>query len=77
MKGDDIMKNKTLITLYVGIDVSSKINTLCALDCKDNKLIKKTARDSYRLDQVLYEPLNVAILLRNIALKLETFLKNY
>ena len=40
MKGGDTMKNKNLSTLFVGIDVSSKSNTLCALDYQGNKLLK-------------------------------------
>lgn len=40
MKGGDTMKNKNLSTLFVGIDVSSKSNTLCALDCMGNKLLQ-------------------------------------
>lgn len=40
MKGGDIMKNNILSTLFVGIDVSSKTNILCALDFKGNKLLK-------------------------------------
>ena len=40
MKGGDTMKNKILSTLFVGIDVSSKSNTLCALDYEGNKLLQ-------------------------------------
>ena len=40
MKGGDTIKNKSLSTLFVGIDVSSKSNTLCALDYQGNKLLK-------------------------------------
>ena len=40
MKGGDTMKNKNLSTLFVGIDVSSKSNTLCALDYMGNKLLQ-------------------------------------
>ena len=37
------MKNKILKTLFVGIDVSSKINVLCALDFNGNKLLNLEA----------------------------------
>lgn len=43
MKGGDLMKNKILSTLYVGIDVSSKTNVLCALDFEGNKLLNLKA----------------------------------
>ena len=39
MKGGDNMKNNILSTLFVGIDVSSKTNVLCALDFQGNKLL--------------------------------------
>ncbi|NLK97593.1 MAG: IS110 family transposase [Epulopiscium sp.] len=39
MKGGDLMKNDILSTLFVGIDVSSKTNVLCALDFQGNKLL--------------------------------------
>lgn len=39
MKGGDFMKNNFLSTLFVGIDVSSKTNVLCALDFEGNKLL--------------------------------------
>ena len=34
------MKSNTLYTLFVGIDVSSKTNVLCAIDFYSNKLFK-------------------------------------
>lgn len=37
------MKNKILSTLYIGIDVSSKTNVLCALDYEGNKLLNLKA----------------------------------
>ncbi|MDR7871708.1 MAG: IS110 family transposase [Tissierellaceae bacterium] len=37
------MKNNILSTLYVGIDVSSKTNVLCALDFEGNKLLNLKA----------------------------------
>jgi len=37
------MKNNILKTLFVGIDVSSKINVLCALDFQGNKLLNLEA----------------------------------
>lgn len=37
------MKNKFLKTLFVGIDVSSKTNVLCALDFEGNKLLNLKA----------------------------------
>ena len=43
MKGGDLMKNNILSTLYVGIDVSSKTNVLCALDFEGNKLLNLKA----------------------------------
>ncbi len=43
MKGGDLMKNNILKTLFVGIDVSSKINVLCALDFQGNKLLNLEA----------------------------------
>jgi len=39
MKGGDLMKDKFMSTLFVGIDVSSKQNVLCALDFQGNKLL--------------------------------------
>ena len=35
------MKNTFLTTLFVGIDVSSKVNVLCALDFQGNKLLNQ------------------------------------
>lgn len=46
MKGDDNMKNKILPTLFVGIDVSSKTNVLCALDFQGNKLLNLKASNN-------------------------------
>ena len=43
MKGGDFMKNNILSTLFVGIDVSSKTNVLCALDFQGNKLLNLKA----------------------------------
>ena len=43
MNGGDFMKNKILSTLFVGIDVSSKTNVLCALDFNSNKLLNLKA----------------------------------
>jgi len=43
MKGGDFMKNNILKTLFVGIDVSSKTNVLCALDFAGNKLLNLQA----------------------------------
>jgi hypothetical protein len=43
MKGGDLMKNNILKTLFVGIDVSSKINVLCALDFQGNKFLNLEA----------------------------------
>ncbi|CCQ95181.1 hypothetical protein CULT_2350002 [[Clostridium] ultunense Esp] len=43
MKGGDLIKNNILSTLYVGIDVSSKTNVLCALDFEYNKLLNLKA----------------------------------
>lgn len=43
MKGGDFVKNNVLSTLFVGIDVSSKINVLCALDFQGNKLLNLKA----------------------------------
>ena len=42
-KGGDLMKNNFLSTLFVGIDVSSKTNVLCALDFSGNKLLNLKA----------------------------------
>ena len=42
-KGGDLMKNNILSTLFVGIDVSSKTNVLCALDFSGNKLLNLRA----------------------------------
>jgi transposase len=39
MKGGDFVKNKVLSTLFVGIDVGSKTNVLCALDFQGNKFL--------------------------------------
>lgn len=39
MKGGDFMKNNPMSTLFVGIDVSSQTNVLCALDFQGNKLL--------------------------------------
>lgn len=43
MKGGDFMKNNFMSTLFVGIDVSSKTNVLCALDFSGNKLLNLKA----------------------------------
>lgn len=43
MKGGDLMKNNILKTLFVGIDVSSRTNVLCALDFQGNKLLNLEA----------------------------------
>ena len=43
MKGGDLMKDKFMSTLFVGIDVSSKTNVLCALDFRGNKLLNVKA----------------------------------
>lgn len=43
MKCGELMKNNILSTLYVGIDVSSKTNILCALDFEGNKLLDSKA----------------------------------
>ena len=43
MKGGDFMKNNFMSTLFVGIDVSSKTNVLCALNFQGNKLLKLQA----------------------------------
>lgn len=43
MKGGDFMKNNILSTLFVGIDVSSKTNVLCALDFQGNRLLNLKA----------------------------------
>ena len=46
MEGGDLMKNKILKTLFVGIDVSSKTNVLCALDFQGSKLLKFEASNN-------------------------------
>lgn len=43
MKGGDLVKNNFMSTLFVGIDVSSKTNVLCALDFQGNKLLNLRA----------------------------------
>ncbi len=43
MKGGDFMKNNFMSTLFVGIDVSSKTNVLCALDFRGNQFIEMQA----------------------------------
>ncbi|WZL73147.1 IS110 family transposase [Clostridiaceae bacterium 35-E11] len=43
MKGGDFVKNNFMSTLFVGIDVSSKTNVLCALDYQGNKLLNLKA----------------------------------
>ncbi|QUH26451.1 IS110 family transposase [Serpentinicella alkaliphila] len=40
------MKNNFMSTLFVGIDVSSKFNVLCALDFQGNKLLKLKASNN-------------------------------
>ena len=45
-KGGDVMNNNILSTLFVGIDVSSKTNVLCALDFQGNKLLKLKASNN-------------------------------
>ncbi len=40
------MKNNFLSTLFVGIDVSSKTNVLCALDFQGNKLLNLKATNN-------------------------------
>ena len=46
MRGGDNMKNNILSTLFVGIDVSSKTNVLCALDFQGNKLLNLKASNN-------------------------------
>lgn len=46
MKGGDQMKNNIMSTLYIGIDVSSKTNVLCALDFQGNKLLNLNATNN-------------------------------
>lgn len=46
MKGGDNMKNNILSTLFIGIDVSSKTNVLCALDFQGNKLLNLKASNN-------------------------------
>ncbi len=41
------MKNDFLSTLFVGIDVSSKTNVLCALDFQGNKLLNLEAKNNH------------------------------
>lgn len=53
------MENKILNTLFVGIDVSSKENVLCALDFSGNKILKLKALNNQPgaesiLDQILH-----------------------
>jgi transposase len=43
MKGGDLVKNNFMSTLFVGIDVSSKTNVLCALDFQGDKLLNLKA----------------------------------
>ena len=40
------MSDDFLSTLFVGIDVSSKSNTVCALDFKGNKLLNLTVANN-------------------------------
>ncbi|MDG2769718.1 transposase, partial [Vibrio parahaemolyticus] len=40
------MKNNILSTLFIGIDVSSKTNVLCALDFQGNKLLNLKASNN-------------------------------
>jgi len=40
------MKNNFLSTLFVGIDVSSNTNVLCALDFEGNKLLNLKATNN-------------------------------
>lgn len=46
MKGGDLVKNNLTQTLFVGIDVSSKTNVLCALDFSGNKLLNLKATNN-------------------------------
>lgn len=55
MKGGDTMKNKTLSTLFVGIDVSSMSNTLCALNYEGNKLLKLEVLNNQSGTEVILE----------------------
>src|SRR5690554_8156818 len=43
MKGGDLVNNNFMSTLFVGIDVSSKTNVLCALDFQGSKLLNLEA----------------------------------
>ena len=53
------MKNKFLKTLFVGIDVSSKTNVLCALDFEGNKLLNlKALNDQNGADSILESIIN-------------------
>ncbi|WP_409229478.1 IS110 family RNA-guided transposase, partial [Gudongella sp. SC589] len=43
MKGGDLVKNNFMSTLFVGIDVSSRTNVLCALNFQGDKLLNLKA----------------------------------
>ena len=69
------MKNKFLNTLFVGIDVSSKTNVLCALDFEGNKLINlKALNDQNGVESIIKSLLNCLISkeLKNAVIALES-----
>lgn len=69
------MKNKFLNTLFVGIDVSSKTNVLCALDFEGNKLLNlKALNNQNGADSILESILNCLISkeLENAVIALES-----
>lgn len=69
------MKNKFLNTLFVGIDVSSKTNVLCALDFEGNKLLNlKALNDQNGAESILQSLLDCLISkeLENAVIALES-----
>ena len=55
MKGGDFMKNNPMSTLFVGIDVSSQTNVLCALDFQGNKLLNLKALNNQPGAEAIFE----------------------
>jgi len=55
MKGGDLVKNNFMSTLFVGIDVSSRTNVLCALDFQGDKLLNlKALNNQPGAESILY-----------------------
>lgn len=75
MKGGDLMKDKFMSTLFVGIDVSSKTNVLCALDFQGNKLLSVKALNNQPGAEAILDSILSCLVdncLKNVVIALES-----